>query len=75
MTITLPPDLAKRFEELARLRGTTAEAEVVEVLRSRVPNLECYSPAAQRWMADLLVHAKPVAVSPNATYSREEIYD
>jgi metal-responsive CopG/Arc/MetJ family transcriptional regulator len=29
MTITIPPELAKRFEELAKQRGTTPEEEFI----------------------------------------------
>ena len=75
MTITLPPELAKCLELLAKQRGTTPEEEAVEAIRSRVPNLNVYSPAAQQWMAEILAVAKPVSANPLATYSREEIYD
>ena len=76
MTITLPPELAKRFEELARLRGTTAEEEVVQEIEAkltlpRVPKL-----SHEEFAAKLASIAKPSDnLIPLSALSREELYD
>jgi hypothetical protein len=75
MTITLPPDLAKRFEELARLRGTTAEAEMIHLVETAVETPQVMT-KGERLVARLRALATDYGTSlSDAQLSREEMYD
>ncbi len=77
MTITLPPDLAKRLETLAKLRGSTAEAIALEYLTNSAP-MQHPDPKLthEEFVAGLEVLARHSGVSlPDSAWSREEMYD
>jgi hypothetical protein len=79
MTITIPPELAKRFEELARLRGTTPEAEAVEammVTASTLSQLAKPKLSYEEILAKYQAIAKPSGVSlPDSAFTSDELYD
>ena len=75
MTITIPPELAKRLEESAKLHGTTPEAQALGQLERATPDWSEFSPETLAWIARLTAHAIPVHTNPGLTFSREEIYD
>lgn len=74
MTITLPPELAKRLTERAIGTGRTPEEIALvgverEVVRPTEPT------SGESLVARLRAVAIPVEVLPGTTFSREEIYD
>ena len=75
MTITIPPELAKRFEELARFRGTTPE-EAVQEIEANISAPHVQKLSREEFAATLASIAKPSTnLIPHSALSREELYD
>ena len=76
MTITIPPELAKRFEELARLHGTTPEEEAVQEIEANISAPHVQKLSREEFAATLASIAKPSTnLIPLSALSREELYD
>ncbi len=75
MTITIPPELAKRLEERAKQRGTTPEVEAIHAVEAVIDVPNPMTPGEQL-VARILAVAVPSALdTTHLTFSREEIYD
>ena len=75
MTITIPPELAKRFEELARLHGTTPE-EAVQEIEANISAPHVQKLSREEFAATLASIAKTSTnLIPHSALSREELYD
>lgn len=76
MTITLPPELAKRLQQQASLNGTTPEAEAVQSIQASLPNQDFISAETLAWLARLTAHATDCGVSlTDEELSREVMYE